>query len=327
MTGLSDSFQRPIDYLRVSVTDRCNLRCVYCVPSAGFSLLSHSDVLRYEEIYDIVAAAAELGVSRVRLTGGEPLMRLHLADLVRMIRRIPEITDISMTTNGLLLAHYAAELKQAGLQRVNVSLDTLKPERFRCITRSTQELDGVLAGIEAAQKLGMEPVKINTVVMAGFNDDEVINFAQKTICDGWHVRFIELMQPEGVAVTADQVMSAAEIKKRLDPLGHMERCHVPAGGGPAKYFRFPGAQGTVGFITPVSEHFCYDCNRLRLTSDGKLKPCLLSNSEIDLREPLRGGADKETLKELIRRAIAVKPRRQNGTSDGFHNRSMTQTGG
>jgi GTP 3',8-cyclase len=327
MTGLSDSFQRPIDYLRVSVTDRCNLRCVYCVPSAGFSLLAHGDVLRYEEIYAIVAAAAEVGISHVRITGGEPLMRLHLADLVRQIHDIPQITDISMTTNGLLLARYAAELKAAGLARVNVSLDTLKEERFSRITRSTQSLADVLSGIEAARAAGLSPVKINTVVMAGFNDDEVIDFGRRTISEGWHVRFIELMQPEGVAVTPEQVVPASEIKQRLDPLGHMERSHVPVGGGPAKYYRFPGAAGTVGFITPVSEHFCVNCNRLRLTSDGKLKPCLLSPDEVDLREPLRGGASREKLKELIRMAIAGKPHGQNGTSAGFHKRSMTQTGG
>ena len=196
MTGLSDSFQRPINYLRISVTDRCNLRCVYCMPPEGIALMSHNDILTYEEIFTLVKAAAELGIDRVRLTGGEPLVRFGLPDLVKMIASIKTINDISLTTNGILLAKYAAELKEAGLMRVNVSLDTLKPERFRQITRCG-ELEDTLKGIEAANKVGLTPVKINMVVMAGVNDDELPDFARKTIEDGWHVRFIEHMPVTG----------------------------------------------------------------------------------------------------------------------------------
>jgi cyclic pyranopterin phosphate synthase len=306
MTGLSDSFQRPINYLRISVTDRCNLRCVYCMPPEGIVQISHYDILSYEEIYTLVKAAAELGINKVRLTGGEPLVRLGLADLVKMLAGIKGIDDLSLTTNGILLAQHAAALKKAGLRRVNVSLDTLKPERFREITRCG-ELEDTLKGIAAAHKAGLDPVKINMVVMAGVNDDELIDFANKTVNDGWHVRFIEHMP-----VTEDEsinLVSVKEMKKRLDVIGKMEPFKIDVGNGPAKYYRFPGARGTVGFITPVTEHFCYQCNRLRLTADGKLRPCLLSEQEIDLRQALRSGASPDEIKRLIEKAIAVKPER------------------
>jgi len=306
MTGLSDSFQRPINYLRISVTDRCNLRCVYCMPEEGVALMSQGDILTYEEIYTVAKVAAGLGINKVRLTGGEPLVRLGLADLVKMLAGIKGIDDLSLTTNGIMLAQYAAALKKAGLRRVNTSLDTLKPERFAQITRCG-DLEDTLKGIEAAHAVGLEPVKINTVVMAGVNDDELIDFARKTIDDGWHVRFIEHMP-----VTEDEsinLVSVKEMKKRLDVLGKMEPIKMALGNGPAKYYRFPGAKGTIGFITPVTEHFCYQCNRLRLTADGKLRPCLLSEQEIDLREALRSGASPDELKRLIEKAIACKPER------------------
>ena len=196
MTGLSDSFQRPINYLRISVTDRCNLRCVYCMPAEGISLMSHSGILSYEEIYNVVKAAAEMGINKIRLTGGEPLVRAGIPELVRMVAGIETINDISLTTNGTLLARYAAELKQAGLQRVNISLDTLKADRFERITRCGN-LEDTLRGIETARAVGLNPVKINVVVMAGINDDELLDFAAKTVSDGWHVRFIELMPLNG----------------------------------------------------------------------------------------------------------------------------------
>jgi len=307
MTGLSDSFQRPINYLRISVTDRCNLRCIYCMPSDGASLMSHGDILTYEEIYTVALAAAELGIDKVRLTGGEPLVRSGLPQLIQMLAHIDAINDISLTTNGLLLGRYAAELKQAGLQRVNVSLDTLKQDKFELITRRHNNVSDVLEGIEIARSVGLNPVKINTVVMAGINDDELLDFATKTIDEGWNVRFIELMLPVGVSTTAAQLVSVSDIRKRLKPLGELEPCLPSVGNGPAKYFRFPQAKGTIGFITPVSEHFCFRCNRLRLTSDGKLRPCLLAEDEIDLRQPLRSGISSNGLKQLIEEAVARKP--------------------
>jgi cyclic pyranopterin phosphate synthase len=306
MTGLSDSFQRPINYLRISVTDRCNLRCVYCMPAEGVSLMSHNDILSYEEIYTVVKAAAEMGINKVRLTGGEPLVRAGLSELVRMLASIDTIDDISLTTNGTLLSHHAAELKKAGLQRVNISLDTLKPDRFNYITRCGNLAD-TLEGIEVARAVGLNPVKINVVVMAGINDDELTDFATKTVNEGWHVRFIELMPLNGDELVTSRLVSVSDMRRRIESLGKLEPFLVSVGNGPAKYFRLPDATGTIGFITPVTEHFCYHCNRLRLTADGKLRPCLLSEEEIDLREHLRRGASAAELKKLIEEAIARKP--------------------
>ena len=327
MTGLSDSFQRPINYLRISVTDRCNLRCVYCMPQEGITLMSHYDILSYEEIFTLVKAAAELGINKVRLTGGEPLVRAGLPELVRMLAGIETIDDISLTTNGILLAQHAAELKEAGLQRVNVSLDTLKPERFRQITRCGNLTD-TLKGIEVAGAVGLNPVKINMVVMAGVNDDELPDFAAKTIKDGWHVRFIEHMPTNGDEPVNSKLVSVSEMRKRIESMGKLEPWKFEVGNGPAKYFRLPGATGTIGFITPVTEHFCYQCNRLRLTADGKLRLCLLNEDEIDLREPLRSGASVTELKNLIEKAIANKPERHRLAEGNRHNgRPFSQVGG
>jgi cyclic pyranopterin phosphate synthase len=327
MTGISDSFQRPINYLRISVTDRCNLRCIYCMPEEGVSLMSHSDVLSYEEIFRVVEAAAELGISKVRLTGGEPLVRLGLSALVRMIAGIEAINDISLTTNGILLPKYAAGLKEAGLDRANISLDTLKPERFRVITRCG-ELGDALAGIEAAHRFGLEPVKINMVVMAGINDDEVIDFARKTVQDGWNVRYIEQMPVLDDEKVSPRLFSVSEIREKIETLGKLEPHHVEVGNGPAKYYRLPGATGTIGFITPVTEHFCYRCNRLRLTADGKLRPCLLSEEEINVREALRRGASVDEIKSLIEKTVACKPAGHNLAAGKTHNgRPFSQVGG
>ena len=329
MTGLSDSFQRPINYLRISVTDRCNLRCIYCMPEGEISTLSHRDILTYEEICTVVKAAAELGIKKVRLTGGEPLVRLGLTDLIRMLAEIDAIDDISLTTNGTLLGHYAAELKSAGLHRVNISLDTLKPDRFESITRTRgRSLSDVLRGIDTARSVGLNPVKLNMVVMAGINADEVLDFAMRTINDGWHVRFIELMPVTDGETAASLFVSAGDIRKRLEVVGELEPCLPGVGNGPAKYFRFPGAPGTIGFITPISEHFCFNCNRLRLTADGRLRPCLLSEYEVDLKQPLRGGVSLAGLKQLIEEAVANKPRRHH-LEEGYvlRDRPFTQVGG
>ncbi|MDD4858819.1 MAG: GTP 3',8-cyclase MoaA [Dehalococcoidales bacterium] len=307
MTGLYDSFQRPVNYLRISVTDRCNLRCVYCMPEDGVPLLRHSDILSYEEIYDIARAAAGLGINKVRLTGGEPLVRASLSRLVKMLASISTIDEISLTTNGTLLAESVAELKAAGLKRVNISLDTLQPERFQSITRRGTLAD-TLKGITAAQDAGLNPVKLNMVVMAGVNDDELNNFAAKTVTDGWHVRFIEVMPFAGKPPAESGFFPVSAMKQRIESLGKLEPVLHTAGNGPAKYYRLPDATGTIGFITPVSEHFCYQCNRLRLTADGKLRPCLMSDREIDLKDALRRNVPAEDLQDLIRQAVAAKPR-------------------
>ncbi len=314
MTGLSDSFQRPINYLRISVTDRCNLRCLYCMPEEGIPLLPREDILTYEELRAIVQAAAALGVSRVRLTGGEPLVRGDIVDLVSMLASVDGIEDISLTTNGLLLAHQAQRLKAAGLHRVNVSLDTLRPERFQSITR-WGKLEQVMAGIQAARDAGLHPVKVNMVVLRGVNDDEVVDLARLTLSAEWHVRFIELMPFSslqdaatcGEARTALQFVPVAEIRQRLEALGPLEPVKDRLGAGPAKYYRWAGAPGTVGFISPVSECFCSECNRLRLTADGKLRPCLLNDKEVDLRQCIRQGATQAELEEVIRQVVSLKP--------------------
>jgi len=328
MTGLSDSFQRPINYLRISVTDRCNLRCIYCMPPGGVRLMSHEDILAYEEIYTVAQAAAELGINKVRLTGGEPLIRSGLPELMQMLTQIEAIDDISLTTNGTLLSRYAAELKSAGLRRVNVSLDTLKQDKFEFITRHGNNLGQVLEGIEVARSVGLNPVKLNMVVMSGINDGEVLDFAAKTITEEWHVRFIERMPFVEEGAEAVQFVPVSEMRKQLEQLGELEPCLPSVGNGPAKYFRFPRARGTIGFITPVSEHFCFHCNRLRLTANGKLRPCLLSDYEIDLKQPLRSGTSLAGLKQLIEEAVANKPLRHH-LAEGYvpKDRPFSQVGG
>ncbi len=328
MTKNLDPFGRNINYLRISVTDRCNLRCIYCMPLEGVPQMSHSELLSYEEIQTVVRAAAELGINRIRLTGGEPLVRAELPELVRMLSRIEGIEELSLTTMGVFLKKYALELKQAGLSRVNVSLDTLKADTFRYITR-LGELQGVLEGIEAAKKAGFEPVKTNTVVMRGINDDEILDFAKMTYEDGWHVRFIELMPFKGVV----EFVPSIELRQHISLLGKLEPCASITGNGPAMYYRLPGARGTIGFISPLTEtSFCSRCNRMRLTSDGKLRPCLLREDEIDLKLPLRSdeiGAPMKELKHLILKAVASKPEHHH-LNEGVArlvNRKMSQIGG
>jgi len=270
--------------------------------------------------------AAELGINKVRITGGEPLVRTGLSSLIRMLAQIDAIDDIALTTNGTLLAQYAGELKTAGLRRVNISLDTLKPDKFRLITRGGVDLDSVLEGIDAAGAAGLNPIKINVVVMAGSNDDELLDFARKTIEEGWHVRFIEQM-PFNQELADSSFVPVNEMRERLAALGELEPSTVK-GNGPAKYYRLPQAKGTIGFITPVSQHFCFHCNRLRLTADGKLRPCLLSEREFDLRQPLRQGISAEELKKLIKRAVDSKPR-QHKLAQGCvpQDRPFSQVGG
>ncbi|MBM4463184.1 MAG: GTP 3',8-cyclase MoaA [Chloroflexi bacterium] len=323
---MSDSFQRPVNYLRISVTDRCNLRCSYCMPKEGIPLVPHTDILTYEEIGLVVRAAVRLGIDKIRISGGEPLVRYELVYLAHMLAQIEGVNDLSMTTNGTLLSHHAASLKAAGLGRVNVSLDSLRRERFHQITGYDRLFD-VLEGIAEARRVELEPVKINVVVMRGVNDDEVLDFALRSK-EGWHVRFIELMPLVNRGTKPPEFVSATEMWRRLAPLGGLEACPPPVGNGPAKYYRLPGAAGTVGFITPVSEHFCFKCNRLRLTADGKLLPCLLSEREVDLRPALRAGASEEEIECLVREAIMSKPEGHKiARGQVPQNRLMNQVGG
>lgn len=323
MTVLCDSWQRQINYLRISVTDRCNLKCLYC-SSGSVPPAPRSFALSYEEIYRVVRAAADLGINTVRLTGGEPLLRPDLSRLVGMLNSIDEIKEIALTTNAILLGKFAKELKDAGLKRVNISLDTLQPDKFKRIAGGDY-LGEVIDGIETSRSLGLNPVKINMVVLRGINDDEMLDFARKTINGGWHVRFIEFMPFGALKNEIGEMVSAEEIRTRIKPLGNLEPDYGEGGNGPARYYRFAGAGGTIGFISPMTEHFCHSCNRLRLTSDGHLRPCLLDDDEVDLKTALRSGVGMEELKELIRRAVSLK-QREHHLSEGVGPQKRTMRG-
>lgn len=327
---MKDSHGRTIDYLRISLTDRCNFRCIYCMPEEGVQSLAHEDILRIEEIEEAVRVAAGMGIRSIRLTGGEPLVRLGVVDLVRDIANVPGIENISMTTNGVLLPRMADDLKAAGLSRVNISLDTLDSDQFRQITRRG-ELQQTLDGIDAALEAGFNPVKINAVAVRSLHQD-YLKFAELSIDRPLHVRFIEYM-PVGESSGTDgcgwgkqDVVSCEEL---FDTINEQARAQGlpelvaagedrPLGWGPARYFMFPGAQGTVGFISPLSRHFCGECNRLRLTADGKLRPCLFSDNEYNLRAALREG-DEEAQRAVFAEALRAKP-------DDHHDRVGTERG-
>ena len=307
--SLIDGFARPITYLRVSVTDKCNLRCIYCMPEGGLPWLRRDEILTYEEIATIVRAAASVGVRAIRLTGGEPLARRELSGLVARISAIPGIEDVALSTNGLLLAAQLDDLVAAGLRRVNVSLDTLRADRFEGLARRPG-LDAVLAAIDAAIEAGLQPLKINCVVMRGRNDDELLAFAELTRTRRVFVRFIELMPVhENLGLQRDAYISSADILDRLGAIGELLPVLPPLGNGPARYFAFPGAPGAVGVISPLSHDYCERCNRVRLSADGNLRLCLFGDRGIDLRTPVRSGATVTELASLLRSAMLIKPER------------------
>lgn len=328
---MRDGFGRTIDYLRLSVTDRCNLRCVYCLPEAAPRFVPGADLLSDDEVVALAGAFARLGVSKIRVTGGEPLVRPGLPSLLRQLRALPGITDLSLSTNGVLLAGLAGELKAAGLDRVNISLDTLRPERFARIARFGA-LDSVLAGVEAALIAGLAPVKLNVVMAKGMNEDELGDFAAMTQDRAVHVRFIELM-PMGETgfFSPERRVPLAEMMAAAGPLEPLTREGSPLGHGPARYYRRPGAAGTVGFISALSCGFCGACNRVRLSSTGTLIPCLDGDDGADLRTPLRSGAGPAELAELIRGAVRAKPESHGMTAraaaSGAGPRLMCQIGG
>jgi GTP 3',8-cyclase len=306
MSTLVDPFSRTIDYLRISVTDRCNLRCLYCMPSGGVKLIPRQEVLHYEEIERLVDIAVRMGVRKVRITGGEPLVRSGIVRFVANLAKIQGLEDISLTTNGTLLEAFAGPLKEAGLTRVNISLDTLDPKKYAHITRGDQ-LSQVWRGIHQALEKGLMPLKINTVVIRGFNEQELENFARLTLNLPVNLRFIEFM-PVGAPDLwrPDRVVKVEEIKSRIGNLGRLEPTKI-RGNGPARYFRVSGALGTLGFIGAYSDHFCSACNRMRITCDGRLRPCLFSELEIDLREPLRKRCKDEEIETLFLLAKQKKP--------------------
>jgi len=297
--------------MRVSVTDRCNLRCRYCMPPEGVPGIAHDDILRYEEIERIVRAAAAMGVAKIRLTGGEPLVRRGIVSLVRMLRAIAGVREIAMTTNATLLERLSKPLAEAGLDRVNVSLDTLDPARYAEITRGGR-LEDALRGLEAAEAAGLTPIKVNAVVARGMNEDSLADVARLTLERPWSVRFIEWMPLNGdAAAHAARYIPSAEVRaileRGLGPLRPSAPDGTRSGRGPAVGFRLDGAAGTLGFISPVSEHFCAACNRLRLTADGRLRLCLLAEDEVDLRALVRAGATEDDIQRALREAVAAKP--------------------
>lgn len=324
-----DQFGRRVQYLRISVTDKCNLRCVYCMPMEGLPWLKREQLLSYEEITQIVSTMAKMGLRRIRLTGGEPLVRRDLPDLVRMLAAVPGIDDISLSTNAVLLAEFAEPLRAAGINRVNVSLDSLRPERVDSISRRLGTFPKVMEGLRAAEEVGFEPIKLNVVVIRGQNEDEIADFAEVTRDRPWHIRFIELM-PTGsnLELSANDFVSSHEILKTIRGLGNLEAVAGPGGNGPARYFSLPGAAGTVGVITPMSHNYCELCNRMRLTADGQLRPCLFGAQETNLRDPLRAGED---LVPLIEETLRTKPERHylvQGSDAGSGGLvALSQTGG
>jgi cyclic pyranopterin phosphate synthase len=305
---VEDLYGRVVTYLRVSVTDRCNLRCRYCMPVDGVRFHESRELLSWEELLRVVRAAASLGVRRIRVTGGEPTTRPGLVDFVRAVAAVPGIDDLSMTTNGMLLADLARPLRDAGLRRVNISLDSLRPEKFRELTHFG-DWQAVWRGIEAALDAGLHPVKLNCVALRGENDGELADFVALTQDLPLHVRFIELM-PLGTSHqwTRERLLPVADMRARIAERFDLQPDSIE-GGGPARTYRVPGFLGTVGFITAMTENFCHNCNRVRLTADGELQPCLGSLLAMDLRGPLRDGCSDEELRRLVARGIRAKPER------------------
>ncbi|HSA55564.1 MAG TPA: GTP 3',8-cyclase MoaA [Gemmatimonadaceae bacterium] len=304
--ALRDQWGRSIEYLRISVTDRCNFRCVYCMPREGLQWLPKAEILSYEEIASVVAQLAPLGLRRLRITGGEPTIRPELERLVALLRAVPAIEDIALSTNGVRLPAMAASLRAAGLDRVNMSADSLRADRIAAIARRDLGLDPVTSA-RAALDAGLSPVKINVVVLRGINDDEVADFARLTLEYPFHVRFIELMPVGDLReLTWEHVVPSDEVLERVAALGALGADDGPArGNGPAKYYRLTGAPGSIGVITPMTHTYCGSCNRVRLTADGRLRTCLYGDHEVDLRSPLRRG---EALEPWFRRALAEKPK-------------------
>lgn len=329
MASNVDHYNRKVTYLRVSVTDRCNLRCFYCKPVKDLKLLDHAEILSYEEILELIRVATNLGIRKVRLTGGEPLLRRNFVHLVESVYRIPKIEDVSVTTNGVLLKKMARPLFEAGVRRINVSLDTLNPLKYTKITRR-ECFDAVWEGLQAAEEVGFSPIKVNVVAIRGLNDDELLQFADLSVRRPYHIRFIEYM-PIGQDGnwTPERYISSDEIKSTIESLGPLHKIPHSIHDGPAERYRFESAKGEIGFISPLSHHFCPSCNRLRLTADGKLRPCLFADDEVDIKTPLRNGYSPEDLGKVFQHAVAAKPERHHAEilEKGKCARPMSTIGG
>lgn len=324
---LTDSQGRNINYLRLSVTDRCNMRCVYCMPKEGVAKKGHAAVLSYEELLLIAESAIGLGIEKIRITGGEPLVRAGIVGFLERLTTIPGLAHLALTTNGLLLAEMATDLHRAGVQRLNVSLDSLNSATFAEITRGG-DLKRVLAGLDAAERAGFPPPKINCVIMAGVNDSEILDFAEMTRERGNSIRFIEYMPAVKEEGWQRYCISGEEILQRIAAIYPLEPVDKGPFAGPSRDFRIPGAQGTIGIITAVSGHFCNECNRIRVTSTGQAKGCLFCDDKTDLVPYLRP-PDREGLAAVLRQIVAGKPERHSISRDGYghKNFTMSQVGG
>ncbi len=324
---LTDSNGRNINYLRLSVTDRCNLRCFYCMPKEGIVSKGHDAVLSYEELLLVAETAVGIGIEKIRITGGEPLVRAGIVDFLAKLSAIPGLRHLALTTNGLLLPEMAADLRRAGVQRLNVSLDSLNPQTFSDITCGG-DLARVLAGLEAAGQAGFPPPKINVVIMRGVNDAEIMAFAEMTRLGGNSIRFIEYMPVLKDEGWQRYCISGEEILERIAASYQLEPVDKGAFAGPSRDFRIPGARGSIGIITAVSGHFCSDCNRIRVTSTGQAKGCLFSDEKTDLLPSLRP-PDREQLAEVLRGIVSGKPERHGISGDSYthQNFTMAQVGG
>ncbi len=323
---LKDGYARKIDYLRISVTDRCNLRCRYCMPQEGVPQLNHSDIMTYEEIMRFVRIAADAGITKVRLTGGEPLVRKGMEGLIRTLADSYPLIDLSLTTNGILLAGFATGLSAAGLKRVNISIDSLNPDTYRELTRGG-DLECALQGMRAALEAGLDPVKMNVVLLKGINDsdEEIGAFIRLALREPVYVRFIEYMSPRG-DLDKSHYISADRVVEVMRGFGAVKQSDSPVGAGPARYLELEGMRGKIGLISPISSHFCLTCNRLRLTAEGKLKPCLLSRAEVDVRSLLRSGAGDEEILGAVLACLKEKPRERGEDTDGLDHK-MSRIGG
>ena len=324
---LTDSLGRQINYLRLSVTDRCNMRCFYCMPAEGIVKKQHGALLSYEELLLIAETAVAIGIEKIRITGGEPLVRRGIVGFLAMLAAIPGLRHLALTTNGLLLAEMAVDLYKAGVQRLNVSLDSLQPQTFSTITRGG-DLQRVLAGLAAAERAGFPPPKINVVIMRGINDAEVIDFAEMTRAHGNPVRFIEYMPVVKEKGWQRYCISGDEILQRITAHYPLEPVDKGPYAGPSRDFRIPGARGSIGIITAVSGHFCSECNRIRVTSTGQAKGCLFSDAKTDLLPWLRT-PDRKGLTEVLKSIVSGKPERHDISPDGYTHKNfkMSQIGG
>ncbi len=305
-THLVDSYKRNLNYLRISITDRCNLHCLYCNPKGSKCKLRHSEILRYEEILRIVRIGIRLGIRKVRITGGEPLVRKDCCDFLQNLTQLKGLSDVSLTTNGVLLSHYIEQIAAAGINRLNISLDTLDPKKYKTIT-GVDAFDRVWQGIESAHQKGFSPIKINVVALNGINDEELADLAALSFNYPFHIRFIEYMPIGGTRLCDTEPLLYKDIRRRVETLGTLIPVARQLNDGPADRWKFSGAAGEIGFISAISNHFCETCNRLRLTADGRIRPCLLADISEDIKTPLRAGMLDTELAKIFFTAVKRKP--------------------